>query len=64
MLAQEVTAAHVANLADAVPREGLNSNKLNVAAVLSATLSLGTACWYESGPGLNASTASDSHAQD
>lgn len=53
MLAQQVTVAHAVNLADAIPREGLDSNKLNVTAILSATLSPGTACWYESGPGLD-----------
>lgn len=40
MLAQQGTAVHAGNLADAIPREGLNSNGLNVAAFLSATLSL------------------------
>lgn len=37
MLAQQGIAVHAGNLADAIPRDGLNWNGLTVAAFLSAT---------------------------
>lgn len=61
MLAQQVTVAHVGNVADTIPRDGLNSTGITVAASLSATLSPGTAYWYGLASRLNASTPSASH---